>query len=60
MNCDIALLQCVVLTETSLQTQLAVNAFCRSHSPPIKASFTFVYATSPKLIYSLIVVTYLF
>ena len=28
-----------MLTETSLQTQLTVNAFCRSHTPPIKASF---------------------
>jgi len=36
------LLQCVVLTEASLQTQLTVNAFCRSHTPVIKASFTVV------------------
>jgi len=34
--------QCVVLTEASLQTQLTVNAFCRSHTPVIKVSFVFV------------------
>jgi len=36
------LLQCIVLTEANLQTQLTVNAFCRSHTPVIKVHFIFV------------------
>jgi len=41
-----------VLTETSLQTQLTVNAFCRSHTPPVKVSLIFHVCIHNQVTYS--------